>query len=134
MLITGTVYQAVRDRENREVNREKRQVRSSGVSWRAWLCMMRPRTRLVGKHLKSYRVAGAGRTQGALRSEEWYSTTNEVHTTRARQSDSASYAVAENYYGIFHAEAVRVGVACEVQGHDWSGTVTGCIAMCPRAR
>ena len=40
-----------------------------------------------------------------------------VHTTRARQSDSASYAVAENCYGIFHAEAVRVGVACEVQGH-----------------
>ena len=36
--------------------------------------------------------------------------------------------------GIFQAEAVRVGVACEVQGHNWSGTVTGCIVMCPRAR
>jgi hypothetical protein len=36
--------------------------------------------------------------------------------------------------GIFHAEAVRMGVACEVQGHNWSGTVTGCIVMCPLAR
>ena len=36
--------------------------------------------------------------------------------------------------GNFHAEAVGMGVACEVQGHNWSGTVTGCIAMCPLAK
>ena len=36
--------------------------------------------------------------------------------------------------GIFHAEAVGMGVACEVQGHNWSGTVTGCIVMCPLAK
>ena len=36
--------------------------------------------------------------------------------------------------GNFHAEAVGMGVACEVQGHNWSGTVTGCIVMCPLAK
>ena len=39
-----------------------------------------------------------------------------------------------SFGGNFHAEAVGMGVACEVQGHDWSGTVTGCIVMCPLAK
>ena len=34
-----------------------------------------------------------------------------VSTTRVRQLDSASYAVAENCYGIFHTEVVKLRIA-----------------------
>ena len=38
--------------ETEGLMQRKRQVSSSRVSWHAWLCVMRPRTRLVGEHLK----------------------------------------------------------------------------------
>ena len=65
---------------------------------------------MVGEHLRAYGVKGVGRTQdsiGQRRVVQHYALIiAKVYTTRARQLDSVSYAVAENFYGIFHTEVV----------------------------